>query len=73
MTTEKEEPYCDVCGNSGSGLRSPVEVCRDCYDVARDAERSRCERIVQAARMKGGVDLRIIIHQILSGGEPDER
>lgn len=33
-----EEPYCDVCGNSGDDLRTPVEVCRDCYDLARDPE-----------------------------------
>jgi hypothetical protein len=33
---EIEEPYCDVCGNAGADLRTPVEVCRDCYDIARD-------------------------------------
>lgn len=33
---DDDEPYCDVCGNAGKDLRSPVEVCRDCYDVARD-------------------------------------
>jgi hypothetical protein len=32
---KKEEPYCDVCGESGADLRTPVEVCRDCYDVDR--------------------------------------
>jgi hypothetical protein len=32
----EEEPYCDVCGESGASLRTPVEVCRDCYDLARD-------------------------------------
>jgi hypothetical protein len=31
-----QEPHCDVCGTSGANLRTPVEVCRDCYDVARD-------------------------------------
>ncbi len=25
--------YCDVCGASGSDLRTAVEVCRDCYDA----------------------------------------
>ena len=30
------EPYCDVCGNAGKDLRTPVEVCRDCYDIAKD-------------------------------------
>lgn len=29
-----EAPYCDVCGASGADLRTAVEVCRDCYDVA---------------------------------------
>lgn len=28
------EPYCDVCGHAGDNLRSSVEVCRDCFDVA---------------------------------------
>lgn len=33
-----EDLYCDVCGvcgNSGTNLRTPVDVCRDCYDVAQ--------------------------------------
>lgn len=25
-------PYCNVCGESGTALRTAVEVCRDCYD-----------------------------------------
>jgi hypothetical protein len=32
----EDEPYCDVCGESGAARRTPVEVCRDCYEVARD-------------------------------------
>lgn len=30
------EPYCDVCGRAGADLRTSVEVCRDCYDFARN-------------------------------------
>lgn len=33
--SEPEAPYCDVCGNRGANLHTSVEVCRDCYDVAR--------------------------------------
>jgi hypothetical protein len=29
----KEQPYCDVCKDSGDSLYSSVEVCRDCYDI----------------------------------------
>jgi hypothetical protein len=31
---ELESPRCDVCGREGSDLRTPVEVCRDCFDIA---------------------------------------
>lgn len=31
---EDEEPYCDACGFAGKELRTPVEICRDCYDIA---------------------------------------
>lgn len=34
---EKEEPYCDHCGNSGKDLLSPVEICRTCFDVEKTA------------------------------------
>lgn len=34
-STKIEEPYCDVCGNYGAGLRTPVEVCKDCYEVVK--------------------------------------
>lgn len=37
-TDADDEPYCDVCGESGDALRSPVEVCKDCYDVAKDVD-----------------------------------
>lgn len=61
VTSEEEEPYCDVCGRSGSELFSAVEVCRDCYhgvDYNTHAEiaKLRTERdnaYVQIANLTG--------------------
>lgn len=45
-TDADDEPYCDVCGESGDALRSPVEVCKDCYDVAKDVDLQQMVRLV---------------------------
>jgi len=52
-------------GKDGKRVYAPDET-------IRVKERERCEAIVQAARMKGGVDLRSIIHQIRSGEWPEK-
>ena len=43
---ELETPYCDVCGEEGAALRTPVEVCKDCYDSAKDVDLQQMVRLV---------------------------
>ena len=45
--------YCDVCGAEGEGLRTPVEVCRDCYDVVYYAHREGVESARDEGRREG--------------------
>jgi hypothetical protein len=42
-------PYCDVCGGSGTDLRTDVEVCRDCYNGGAHAIAATREKALREA------------------------
>ncbi len=68
---EGEEPYCDVCGRSGSDLCSAVEVCRDCLAgaelalewVKRDLDKAQAE--CAALRAEVAAAARVLSRTIL--------
>jgi hypothetical protein len=67
-SSEGMQHVCEFCGHDFAKDPQSTHHCDP--GAVRGLERKRCERVVQAARMKGDVDLRSIVHQIHHGEEP---